>query len=213
MKNNRNKSDLLIMRICLKLSRFLILIILLGYFGCSSKVSKEKKICIAGEWNKVGLQDGELASNRNAYWEKTCQLYNIEFNKSSYEESYTMGVKSYCTTLNALKVGLRGDNFRFICKNAKKYKLENLHQLGMQIFLLKRKVAQVNYNLKTYYFKLNEVNQSNKEKIDTQKVNEINLLKSKIKENKKIKMILKKKFYKYKRNSGEPLEEIEKLFN
>lgn len=86
--------------------------------SCST-FSKEE--CETMNWEKEGYKaalNGQSAGQQARYFQKVCNSkYQVPINGDNFAKGYEQGLKKYCSTSNLYQSGLRGDDYKGICKD------------------------------------------------------------------------------------------------
>lgn len=90
------------------------IIILSVLAGCAT-LSKSQ--CQTGDWRSVGEADGRAGFSTARFSEhnEACVKHGIKIDRTLYNQGHAAGLKLYCTTDNAAKIGIAGRTYNNVC--------------------------------------------------------------------------------------------------
>lgn len=99
----------------MKLYSALVLLACLVLTSCQT-MSKEE--CAVADWRVIGEQDGAAGYNpqdRFARHVNACTKAGVAADQTAWYQGYQQGLPRYCTPLNGLSVGSRGQSYANVC--------------------------------------------------------------------------------------------------
>jgi len=90
--------------------KLIIMLLMLSHLGACAVISKTE--CINSDWKKVGYDVGmqgerDIATAFNKR-EQICAKHGVAANWKAFEAGYADGIDEYCSTSNAVTLGIRG---------------------------------------------------------------------------------------------------------
>lgn len=114
---------------------------LLALSGCATTQSLTPEQCQANNWQEVGYADG-IRGRSGAYfgyYSNSCaSVGGATPNRISWEQGRQQGLKSYCTELNAYKLGREGYDWQAVCPLEGINKLEEAYSQGRYYYIRQR---------------------------------------------------------------------------
>ena len=111
------------------------LFVLVGLLAGCATLSKSQ--CQTGDWRAIGQADGmngyslaRLDEHREA-----CSKHGVTVDAGLYTAGRDLGLRSYCTTQNASKVGLAGRSYQNVCEG----------EMGLSFVRIYRAASDVKY--------------------------------------------------------------------
>lgn len=116
--------------------------------ACVSTPKLSPQQCQQGDWQHIGETDG-AAGRSAAYFGKhlsACQgVLGSMPNREMWEQGRQTGLTSYCTELNAYKLGREGRDWQPICPLQNIDKLEEAYRQGRYHYLRQRDMDYLAY--------------------------------------------------------------------
>lgn len=116
-------------------------IAILTLAGCATTQKLSTQQCQSGNWQEIGQADGE-AGRSGAYFGKHVSdcagVSGSTPNRILWEEGRQQGLKSYCTELNAYKLGREGFAWQPVCPVEGIEKLEDAYSQGRYYYIRQR---------------------------------------------------------------------------
>lgn len=114
---------------------------LLALSGCATTQSLTPAQCQMSNWQDVGYNDG-LRGRSGAYfghYSNSCAAVSgAKPNRVLWEQGRQMGLKRYCTELNAYKLGREGYDWQPVCPLEGIEKLEEAYSQGRYYYIRQR---------------------------------------------------------------------------
>lgn len=114
--------------------------------GCS--VFQQKK-CEEQDWFLLGSQDGQDGKRSHYYFQHQASCKG-KADRSLYLKGMEQGLKEYCRSENAFKLGVSGAAYRNLCPNEAEKRFRNRFDLGHQIYRLKVEIEDREQSIEEY---------------------------------------------------------------
>ncbi len=109
--------------------------------GCATTQSLTPQQCQSSNWQDLGYRDG-LQGRSGAYFghyvNQCASVMGALPNRMAWEKGRNQGLKSYCTELNAYKLGREGYDWQPVCPIDGIDKLEEAYSQGRYYYLRQR---------------------------------------------------------------------------
>lgn len=109
--------------------------------GCATTQSLTPQQCQSSNWQEVGYSDG-LRGRSGAYFgnylNQCATTTSATPNRMAWEKGRNQGLKTYCTELNAYKLGREGFDWQPVCPLEGIDKLEEAYSQGRYYYLRQR---------------------------------------------------------------------------
>lgn len=109
--------------------------------GCATTQSLTPQQCQASNWQEVGYADGIRGRSGAYFGHYTNQCASIGGampNRIQWEQGRQQGLKTYCTELNAYKLGREGYDWQPVCPLEGIEKLEEAYSQGRYYYIRQR---------------------------------------------------------------------------
>jgi hypothetical protein len=122
------------------------LTVLVGASGCATL---SKSDCLAGDWARIGRQDGAEGRTRSRFSDhvEACQEYGVGPDRATYESGYREGLVSYCTPENGFDIGRRGRVYENVCPASQEGDFLARYRAGKEIHDTESRLQSVDRNL------------------------------------------------------------------
>lgn len=126
--------------------------------GCAT-LSKQE--CMVGDWQAIGYNDGVAGyySERLASHAKACAKASVAPDYQAWERGRQLGLKQYCTVINAYNIGRRGRELNSVCPTAMTNTLQQANKQGREYYTLNSQLNEDRNLLEKYqadYIKLRD---------------------------------------------------------
>tara|TARA_R110002050_G_scaffold55954_3_gene125789 strand:- start:11814 stop:12488 length:675 start_codon:yes stop_codon:yes gene_type:complete len=122
---------------------------MLALMGCTVLLSCQtmsKEECAVADWRVVGEQDGAAGyspQDRFSRHTKACEKAGVAADQTLWYQGYQQGLPHYCTPLNGLSVGSRGQSYANVCPADLDPGFRNGYELGRSYNRKKREIRDV----------------------------------------------------------------------
>ncbi len=114
---------------------------MLALSGCATTQSLTPQQCQVSNWQDIGYADG-LQGRSGAYFgnhaNDCASVVGATPNRMLWEQGRQVGLKSYCTELNAYKAGREGYDWQPVCPLEGIEKLEEAYSQGRYYYIRQR---------------------------------------------------------------------------
>ncbi len=116
---------------------------LLGLALCSC-ASLSKQDCIDGDWQQIGLRDGQSgqAMSRLKDHTKACSKYGISPDTTAYEAGRKIGLVSYCKVDSGFAQGDKGKSYAGVCQGKAEQRFLSGYRLGKELHLARSNLEE-----------------------------------------------------------------------
>jgi hypothetical protein len=107
--------------------------LLLSLTSCATL---DESQCQTVDWRALGQEDG-MAGRPMSYVEqhrKACTRHKLPIQEEPWREGWTIGIPSYCTPQNGLRVGRDGGHYSNSCPADLKYGFETAYLVGKRAY-------------------------------------------------------------------------------
>lgn len=114
---------------------------LLTLSGCATTQSLTPQQCQASNWQDIGYADGQrgrAGDHFGRYVDNCASVVGATPNRILWEKGRQQGLKSYCTELNAYKIGREGYGWQPVCPLDGIEKLEEAYSQGRYYYIRQR---------------------------------------------------------------------------
>lgn len=133
--------------------RYVLLFAALALLSACATLSEDQ--CRAGNWYDIGVRDGANGRSPDFIFEhaEACNEFGIAPKAAPWREGRKEGLKQYCTTRNAYRIGQRGQHLNAVCRGdtsrleAANYRGMRWHDLEQRIRDAESDIAQINSDL------------------------------------------------------------------
>lgn len=129
----------------------------------------DKQDCRLANWHNLGFNDG-LEGKSDQFFvtrSKACSKHGIASDDKNYFAARKEGLKLFCSTANAFKLGSQGKSYNHVCAENNEAKFLKAYDLGKQRFTqnervknLQREVKNLEKNIKSNRSKINKYENS-----------------------------------------------------
>lgn len=128
--------------------------------GCATMSKTE---CQVADWYQVGTKDGSSGYdwNRLASHTKACAKVGIIPDRDVWEQGRQAGLKSYCTTANAYRLGRSGSRLNSVCPSELSDALYRANNYGYNMNRLEGQIDKDRKELKKLREELKKLQEGN----------------------------------------------------
>lgn len=116
--------------------------------GCAH-VSLTENQCLAGDWETVGLRDGQQGydQTRLLAHQEACGKHHVVPVREAWVEGWRQGVAAYCRADNGYELGRRGNGYSDICPAESRESFLDAHAAGHRLFVARSDVQRLESTL------------------------------------------------------------------
>lgn len=116
-------------------------VLLLLLSGCAT-LNKEE--CFSADWQMIGYEDGARGHkiSRIGLHRQACSKHGVSPDFDLYELGHQQGLKEWCTSRNAYKLGLSGARYNGVCMDMSESAFLSAYNQGREVFLYQKEVKR-----------------------------------------------------------------------
>ncbi len=136
--------------------------------ACSTLSEKE---CHTSDWHQLGIQDGRsgLPDRRLDDYAKSCKEYGIHPDTNQYLAGRTDGLKQYCTSSNAFRTGLNGEEYQGVCPVDIDMIFHINNSAALSVYKARQQIKDLDSRLDHLEHELSEKDKSEKDRLRLRK--------------------------------------------
>ncbi len=117
---------------------------LFGFLLLVSCAPISEDACRSQSWRAIGIRDGEKGKSLGQFasYAEECAKYGISPNQSEWQSGREIGLKSYCTAENSLKIGRNGRSLNNVCAGDQS-ELKRANDKGLEIYKAERELTNL----------------------------------------------------------------------
>jgi hypothetical protein len=119
------------------------LFVLLGLLAGCATLSKAQ--CETGDWRAIGQADGAAGYplSRLAEHSEACTKHGYRVDEGLYKAGRDLGLRAYCTTDNAAKVGLQGKSYHNVCQGEIGLSFARIHREANDVYSIDQDISEI----------------------------------------------------------------------
>lgn len=142
------------------------LVLAIGLAGCAT-LSKQQ--CEVGDWQSIGLVDGQhgYAASRYSEHVEACGEYGLGGNQSLYKAGREQGLKSFCTLSMAAEIGLENRTNHNVCSGELGLSFNRVYREANDVYAAEKEIEFAQTRIESLTYRLSQPNLTNIIRADT----------------------------------------------
>ena len=117
--------------------------------GCTHYTLTQSE-CEHADWFRIGVEDGISghSKDRAQRHEVACERFSIGVDKIIYNKGHDQGVVTFCNPQNGYRVGIRGDEYQYVCPKDSEPAFLAEYKKGYQIYSVKSEYSEMKWRMR-----------------------------------------------------------------